>query len=50
MKKRLLVAMSGYALFALLALFTLEGNWRIAVWVFLGGLAVKTWIAHKQHS
>jgi hypothetical protein len=29
---------------ATLAAFTLEGPFRVAVWVFLGGLAVKTWL------
>jgi len=30
---------------ALLAAVTLDGLLRIAVWIFLAGLAVKTWIA-----
>jgi hypothetical protein len=42
--------MGCYALFALLAYLTLEGTMRAAVWILMGGLAVKTWIAHKQQS
>jgi hypothetical protein len=45
MKPRLIAAMSCYALLALLAAVTLDGMFRVAVWVFLAGLAVKTWIA-----
>jgi hypothetical protein len=45
MKPRLVAAMSCYAVLALLAAFTLSGVFRLAVWVFLAGLAVKTWIA-----
>ena len=50
MKTRLLIAIGCYALFALLAFLTLEGVWRTVVWIVMGGLAVKTWIAHKQQS
>lgn len=45
MKPRLVTAMLAFGLLALLAALTLEGVFRIAVWVFLAGLAVKTWIA-----
>jgi hypothetical protein len=44
---RFLWAMGTYAVLALLAALTLDGKMRIAVWIFLGGLAVKTWIAFK---
>jgi hypothetical protein len=37
--------MAAYALLALLGAFTLTGKIRIALWIFLGGLAVKTLIA-----
>jgi hypothetical protein len=40
-------AMGTYAILALLAAFTLDGQFRYAVWIFLAGLAVKTLIAHK---
>ncbi len=47
MTTRLYWAMGAYAVLALLASFTLDGVFRIAVWILLGGLAVKTLIAHK---
>jgi len=47
MNKRFLTAMGAYAGFALLAAFTLDGLLRTALWIFLAGLAVKTWIAYK---
>ena len=48
MKARFIAAMACYAVLALLAAFTLDGVFRIAVWILLGGLAVKTWIAQAQ--
>ncbi len=50
MKPRFLMAMSCYAVLALLAVYTLERIPRTIVLIFLAGLAVKTWIAHKQRS
>jgi hypothetical protein len=47
MFRRFLWAMGTYAVLALLAAFTLDGKMRIAVWIFLGGLALKTLIAFK---
>ncbi len=44
-RPRLITALVCYAGLALLAAVTLEGLFRIAVWVLLGGLALKTWIA-----
>jgi hypothetical protein len=35
-------AMSSYGILAILAGFTLEGRIRLAIWVFLGGIAIKT--------
>jgi len=37
--------MLSYAMLALMAGLTLHGLFRAAVWVFLGGLAARTWIA-----
>ena len=37
--------MAAYALLAILGAVTLSGKMRAALWVFLGGLAVKTVIA-----
>jgi hypothetical protein len=45
MKPSLRVALLCYAALALLAGLTLEGVWRLGVWVFLAGLAVKSWLA-----
>ncbi|MBI1898788.1 MAG: hypothetical protein HYZ57_06115 [Acidobacteria bacterium] len=45
MNNRLIAALSVYAVLALLARFTLDGKIRIAVWILLAGLAVKTWLA-----
>ncbi len=47
MKPRFLTAMACYAVLALLAALTMHGPLRTAVWLLLGGLAVKTWIAHS---
>jgi hypothetical protein len=47
MRTRLLWAMGSYAVLALLAAFTLDGVMRSAVWILVGGLAVKTVIAYK---
>jgi hypothetical protein len=40
-----LAAMACYAAIALLAAFTLDGNPRLVVWIFLAGLAVRTYLA-----
>jgi hypothetical protein len=40
----LLAAMLSYAAIALLATFTLDGNFRLVVWIFLAGLAVRTYL------
>ena len=45
--KRLLMAMSAYAVIALAAAFTLDGKLRLGVWIFLAYLAVRTGIAYK---
>ena len=47
---RFIAAMACYAVLAVLAAFTLEGLFRTAVWIFLGGLAVKTLIALRLRS
>ena len=48
MNKRLLGAMSAYAVIAVLASFTLDGGLlRDAVWVLMGGLALKTYVAYR---
>jgi len=47
MTTRFIWAMSVYAILALMATFTLDGNLRLAVYILLAGLAVKTVIAYK---
>jgi hypothetical protein len=39
---RFVVSMSSYGILALLAGFTLDGRIRLATWIFLGGIAIKT--------
>jgi hypothetical protein len=34
-----------YAVIALLAAFTLDGNFRLVVWMLLAGLAIRTYLA-----
>jgi len=45
--KRFLAAMSAYAALALAAGVTLDGKLRLAVWIFMAYLAVRTAIAYK---
>jgi hypothetical protein len=45
MDLRFIAAMSVYAILAVLAGFTLTGVIRIATWIFLGGIALKTVLA-----
>ena len=45
MKVSFTAAMASYAVLALIAGFALDGKMRIALWILLGGLAVKTVIA-----
>ncbi len=47
-KPRFWMALACYAILALLAGLTLERIPRMLVWLFLGALAVKTWIAQKR--
>jgi hypothetical protein len=47
MTYRFLWALGVYAALALMATFTLDGTLRTAIWVLLGGLTVKTFIAYK---
>jgi len=47
MNNRFLWAMGTYGVLAVLAAMTLDGLMRDAVWILMGGLAVKTYIAKK---
>lgn len=46
----MLMAMGTYLALALLAAVTLDGVIRLATWIFLGGLALKTWLATLQQT
>ena len=48
MDHRFAAAMATFALLALAAGVTLTGLLRNAVWVFLAGMAVRTWIARHN--
>lgn len=39
--------MAAYVVLALMAAFTLDGKFRLGVWIFLAGLAAKTLIHYK---
>lgn len=47
-QSKLLTGLAAYALLALAANFTLSGEMLWAVWVLMGGLALKTLIAAQQ--
>jgi hypothetical protein len=47
MNFRFAVSMAVYAVLALLATFTLEGDMRTAIWILMAGLAAKTAIAWR---
>jgi hypothetical protein len=50
MNARFALAMTAYAVFALLgAIILTDEKIRGALWIFLGGLALKTWLAHAAH-
>ena len=45
MDRRFAAAMLTYSGLAILAGFTLSGKILTATWIFLGGIALKTWLA-----
>jgi hypothetical protein len=47
MPNKVLIAFGAYAVLAVLAAFTLEGQLRLALLVLLAGLAAKTWIGAR---
>ncbi|HWC96039.1 MAG TPA: hypothetical protein VG456_04805 [Candidatus Sulfopaludibacter sp.] len=49
MQKRFYYAMATYAIIAVMAAFTLDGQFRTAVWIFMGAFALKTYIAYKAN-
>jgi hypothetical protein len=44
MTRKLAIAVSIYLVLAILAFFTLDGDIRLATWIFLGAFAFKTWL------
>jgi hypothetical protein len=42
--RKFYLALAAYAAIALLAGFTLDGNFRLVVWILLGALALKSYI------
>jgi hypothetical protein len=46
--RKFYLALACYAAIALVAAATLEGKFLWVVWIFLGGLALKTYIATLQ--
>jgi hypothetical protein len=46
--RKLVLALAAYALIALSAYYTLSENMRLAIWVLMGGLALKTLVAAQQ--
>lgn len=48
MNIRLAAAMSSYAVLGVIGTFVLDGKMRLALWIFLAGLAVRTLIAWKR--
>jgi hypothetical protein len=44
-RERLIQAIVCYAVLAALGAWMLEGHFRIAVWIFLAALAIKTYVA-----
>jgi hypothetical protein len=48
MDRKFIAALAAYAAIAVLAAFTLDGGTlRNAVWVLMGGLALKTYVARR---
>jgi hypothetical protein len=47
-RKRLYGAFACYAVLALAAALALDGPLRLVTWIFLGGLAVKSWVIYLR--
>ena len=46
--KKLISALIGYTLIGIAATYTLDGNFRVFLWIFIGGLALKTYVGYLQ--
>lgn len=49
MNLRLIAALASYAVIATLAGYTLDGNFRLFIWILMGALALKSYAAHKAN-
>lgn len=47
-RRRLRSALVCYAALAAIAALVLEGPFRLVTWIFLGGLAIKSWIVYER--
>jgi len=47
LRTRFYAALAAFAAIALMAFFTLDGKFRLGVWILLGGLALRTLIYYK---
>lgn len=45
--RRLAAAFACYGVLAVMAALTLDGSLRVLVWVLLGALALRTWLAWR---
>lgn len=50
MRMRFYAAMASYALLALAATFTLEGKFRLVVWIVLAAFALRTYLVKLQQT
>jgi hypothetical protein len=47
-RKQLYGSLVGYAVLALIGTAVLKGPFLMVMWIFFGGLAVKSWVAYKK--
>jgi len=47
-KRKLAIALAAYLVLTIIATFTLDGVLRTVMWIFFGGLAVKTIVASND--
>lgn len=47
-RRRLYWALACYGILAGIAALVLEGPFRLVTWIFLGGLALKSWVVYER--
>jgi hypothetical protein len=47
-RRRLHGALLCYGILAAIAALVLEGPFRLVTWIFLGGLAIKSWVVYER--